>query len=139
MLHPPRILSIHPTFNENIPAGITYTRLPEPDEFVYEWRFVDDTLVYYGEAGDFVRFFAYNGPSRGYGGQIFPLRTANGTHILQGPWSSREGVVHQAFPDKPPIIATTDGFVSSNAVHRLGHSIRTTTKFGNEPYAYVSS
>ena len=140
-MHPPRIHSITPTFSENVYSDITYTRLPAFEEFVFEWRFMDDKLIYRGEAGDFIKFFAYSGPSSGFGGREFQLRTVdNRIHTLEGPWSSREGIIHEVFPDRPRIIATTNGFVSEAAVIRLGHTVREVLKFdGEEIYAYVSA
>lgn len=55
--------------------------------------------LYWGELSGFVRFFAYDGPSTGFGGHHFPLTMDDGSvETLIGPWSSRAGVMNAHFP-----------------------------------------
>jgi hypothetical protein len=132
------LLDIRPTSSPKIPAHAEATSRPTLEDFLFEWRFFDDTLIYRGVAGDFVMFLAYSGPGGGHGGREFILRTTTGRHVLKGPWSSREGVVHHVFPDRPMIVDTVLGFISADAIVHLGHTVRTTYR-RNEKYAYVSS
>ena len=74
---------------------------PGPDEYVY--RVVqcgDRGRLYVGKCGPYVMFYA-PGPG-GSCGSTVKLRMEDGRDVaLNGPWSSREGVLHEA--GHPPI------------------------------------
>ena len=83
----------------DIPVFTVDTPPPSLEDYEFEEYPVDDTSLYVGLSGDYVRFFAYSGPSSGYGGHTFEITMENGeTRELIGPWSSRESVINGYTP-----------------------------------------
>lgn len=64
--------------------------------------FTERNGLYLAIRNGFAMFFAYDGPSDGYGGRSFRLKMADGSiRTLVGPWSSRSSCVNAAFPETP--------------------------------------
>lgn len=96
--------------------------------------------IYRAEAGDLVKFYSYTGPSTGFGGMICSIHMADGSHeTLEGPWSSRTGVVNMLYPDREPIVEciTEDRFVvavKAMSLMKLGMLFQVETKWDGEVY-----
>lgn len=62
-------------------------------------RFQQKEDLYFAEHEGYVNFFSYqNGPSGGYGGSRFNIIMEDETtKVLEGPWSSRAGVMNRYF------------------------------------------
>ncbi len=73
-----------------------------PKNFIYQKK----GCLYFAEKEGIVRFFFYDGPGDGYSGRNFDITLDTGEEVtLQGPWSSRSGVMNNA------------GFTPSMEVH----------------------
>ena len=117
------------------------SNLPETKDFVYEHA----DYMFRGEADDFVDFFAYSGPSSGFGGHSFVLNMRDGSQrTLIGPWSGREGLLHQLFLNHPPVVEVLDDdrvvrYVPITVIERLGLTATPVTRFDDEVYYEISS
>ncbi len=100
-------------------------------------RYEKRGVLYRGEEGDAVRFFAYTGPGRGFGGAHFDITLLDGTPVtLIGPWSSRAGAVNKFFPDREPVVEVlydrnVVAHVRKDALVRVGIQLEPIDRWGD--------